>query len=263
MMPICSIPTSQESLKYGYASESRSTSAGSHRSGEPHRQGSGHVLSSLNSDLPEYEYPVPVIVRNTFIDTQMVRPLSLDEFFEERRIQSCISCPVTSRDNGNLQDDGIRTVGEPQTLRTITTGVQNMMTSIAAAAGFDMSIGNTTGSGTAPCGNNGFCTEAPAAASVPPPENSNSIEAMPRILMLSEALPQPCLGSPEMPTVGSAGHNLGACKPCAFFHTRGCENDVQCSFCHLCPPDEKRRRAKDKVAMLRDMRHQHRRQLHL
>merc|ERR1719162_2607589 len=117
MMLACSIPTSHESLKYEYASESRSTSAGSRRSGEPHRQGSGHVLSSFNSDLPEYEYPVPVFVRNTFIDTQMVRPLSLDEFFEERRIQSCISCPVPSPDDEDPEDVVPQTPAEPQLWR--------------------------------------------------------------------------------------------------------------------------------------------------
>jgi len=44
------------------------------------------------------------------------------------------------------------------------------------------------------------------------------------------------------PSVGSAQHRTGRCKPCAFFHTKGCQNDKACQFCHLCPPGEKQRR---------------------
>jgi hypothetical protein len=54
------------------------------------------------------------------------------------------------------------------------------------------------------------------------------------------------LGSPEMPTIGSSEHASGLCKPCSFFHKNGCENGVQCIFCHLCEPNEKRRRQKEK-----------------
>jgi len=44
------------------------------------------------------------------------------------------------------------------------------------------------------------------------------------------------------PSVGSRQHNLGRCKPCAFFHTEGCKSASDCLFCHLCPPNEKQRR---------------------
>jgi len=80
--------------------------------------------------------------------------------------------------------------------------------------------------------------------------------ATPHILRLSDALVEapwtsaPVLGTSELPTVGSAGHQLGACKPCAFLYTKGCGNGVQCQFCHLCEPGEKKRRAKDKKATI-------------
>jgi len=45
-----------------------------------------------------------------------------------------------------------------------------------------------------------------------------------------------------LPSVGSRQHNLGRCKPCAFFHTKGCKSASGCPFCHLCPPNEKQRR---------------------
>jgi len=59
------------------------------------------------------------------------------------------------------------------------------------------------------------------------------------------------LGSADMPTVGSAGHKLGTCKPCAFFHIKGCQNGVNCIFCHLCDAGEKRRRQKERKQMIR------------
>merc|ERR1712232_279932 len=61
------------------------------------------------------------------------------------------------------------------------------------------------------------------------------------------------LGTPEVPTVGSIDHFTGDCKPCAFFHKQGCGNGVQCAFCHLCGPGEKRRRQKEKKSQLRQM----------
>jgi len=73
------------------------------------------------------------------------------------------------------------------------------------------------------------------------------------LLQLSEVLPQsaqplcqapalPELGSPEFPSLGSVGHNVGACNPCVFFHVRGCAAAHECDFCHLCDSEEKKRR---------------------
>lgn len=69
-----------------------------------------------------------------------------------------------------------------------------------------------------------------------------------QVLRIAEALPGPELGSPAMPTQGSVGHGMGSCKPCAFVHSKGCDNGVECPFCHLCKPDEIRRRKKAKRA---------------
>jgi len=43
-------------------------------------------------------------------------------------------------------------------------------------------------------------------------------------------------------------HLSGSCKPCAFFHRRGCSNGLQCTFCHICGPNEKQKRKQDKAA---------------
>jgi len=45
---------------------------------------------------------------------------------------------------------------------------------------------------------------------------------------------------------GSALHAVGACKPCAFVFQDGCANGVDCEFCHLCDPGERKRRKKER-----------------
>ena len=55
----------------------------------------------------------------------------------------------------------------------------------------------------------------------------------------------------ELPSLGSAGHAFGTCKPCGFFYAKGCLNGVSCSFCHLCDRGEKKRRQKHKKASLK------------
>jgi hypothetical protein len=74
------------------------------------------------------------------------------------------------------------------------------------------------------------------------------------VISLEAALNVPKLGSPEYPTVGSAGHHLRQCKPCAFVGVKGCENGVECKFCHLCDSGEKKRRQKEKKEYFSTMR---------
>jgi hypothetical protein len=77
----------------------------------------------------------------------------------------------------------------------------------------------------------------------------------PFVLRLADTITEPVLGSAEMPTVGSAGHRLGQCKPCAFFYRdEGCSNGLDCPFCHLCDSTEKKRRQKEKRTMFRMQR---------
>mmetsp|Transcript_37 Transcript_37/g.133 ORF Transcript_37/g.133 Transcript_37/m.133 type:complete len:255 (+) Transcript_37:2-766(+) len=60
-------------------------------------------------------------------------------------------------------------------------------------------------------------------------------------------------------SIGSLKHDSGECKPCAFFHrvksvpvqkgnkigkVEGCLSGAECTFCHLCPPHEKKIRMK-------------------
>eukprot|EP00929_Paragymnodinium_shiwhaense_P049357 TRINITY_DN248_c0_g1_i3.p1 TRINITY_DN248_c0_g1~~TRINITY_DN248_c0_g1_i3.p1 ORF type:complete len:236 (-),score=63.09 TRINITY_DN248_c0_g1_i3:332-1039(-) len=62
----------------------------------------------------------------------------------------------------------------------------------------------------------------------------------------------PAVGGSELPSLGSAGHDDGICRPCAYFwKDAGCSNGASCTFCHLCGPLEKKRRQKEKKATLK------------
>lgn len=54
------------------------------------------------------------------------------------------------------------------------------------------------------------------------------------------------LGTVEIPSRGSALHTFGACKPCAFSFQDVCVSGVECEFCHLCDPGERKRRKKER-----------------
>eukprot|EP00933_Yihiella_yeosuensis_P029461 TRINITY_DN23105_c0_g1_i1.p1 TRINITY_DN23105_c0_g1~~TRINITY_DN23105_c0_g1_i1.p1 ORF type:complete len:295 (-),score=68.59 TRINITY_DN23105_c0_g1_i1:227-1111(-) len=57
--------------------------------------------------MADFQYPVPLFVHNTFIDTQCNRPASLEGFFQERQIFSCpgsrISEPGSEFEGAALQ----------------------------------------------------------------------------------------------------------------------------------------------------------------
>mmetsp|Transcript_54297 Transcript_54297/g.87712 ORF Transcript_54297/g.87712 Transcript_54297/m.87712 type:complete len:339 (-) Transcript_54297:56-1072(-) len=58
----------------------------------------------------------------------------------------------------------------------------------------------------------------------------------------------------SLPSLGSRLHLAGKCKPCAFYHSRGCENGPSCIFCHECPPQEALRRKRVRRQLLRPLR---------
>mmetsp|Transcript_103788 Transcript_103788/g.332587 ORF Transcript_103788/g.332587 Transcript_103788/m.332587 type:complete len:351 (-) Transcript_103788:312-1364(-) len=75
----------------------------------------------------------------------------------------------------------------------------------------------------------------------------------PLVLALSEAIPEP-FDARQVPSMGSAGHAHGKCKPCAFLFKDGCMNGARCEFCHLCPPDERKRRKQQRSAASKEQR---------
>mmetsp|Transcript_127708 Transcript_127708/g.208052 ORF Transcript_127708/g.208052 Transcript_127708/m.208052 type:complete len:216 (-) Transcript_127708:220-867(-) len=66
--------------------------------------------------------------------------------------------------------------------------------------------------------------------------------------------------SADLPSVGSAGHHAGTCKPCGFFHTRGCTDGAACSFCHICPHGTIERQRKEKRHLVRALQRKQRSQ---
>merc|ERR1711972_988391 len=55
-----------------------------------------------------------------------------------------------------------------------------------------------------------------------------------------------------LPSEGSNAHASGQCKPCAFFHDKGCQSGATCQFCHLCPPREVQRRKRIRRRIARE-----------
>jgi len=110
--------------------------------------------------------------------------------------------------------------------------------------------------GTTPGG--GFRRSPPGAAGVGPvgaPVARGGLTVpVSDVPMIPPSVPapyEPAPGSLEMPSIGSKGHYVGDCRPCAFLHAKGCHNGAMCLFCHLCDRGEKKRRQKAKKASFR------------
>lgn len=71
---------------------------------------------------------------------------------------------------------------------------------------------------------------AEAADATPSPRRKKTSES----LEPPPGLQQPPTGS--LPSVGSALHAIGGCRPCAWYWKPvGCNNNENCGFCHMCP----------------------------
>jgi len=77
----------------------------------------------------------------------------------------------------------------------------------------------------------------------------------PMVLELSAAIAAPLLPCvPGCPSVGSVGHHVGLCKPCDFVG-RGfeCRQGADCTFCHVCGPEERKARKAQRRKLVRAM----------
>lgn len=236
--------------------------------------------------LPDYEYPSPVSVRNTFLNVEIGRPPSIDEFYQERGLRSApgsafgippgldsgiTGSQVTDEDDfvprkENMQDNSPKaTTASSQPGSTIAvTQWPRTMSGDGLEEFISLGLGVVDISGQAPS-----LKEMPppppaerapqfvVPESVPPlPTGSRDKDAadLPVPVKLAQALQEqePAVGSPEVPTQGSRDHRLGKCRPCAFFHTKGCANGVECEFCHLCDSGEKKRRARQRAILRKE-----------
>jgi len=203
-------------------------------------------VSPVNlAELPDFEYPSPFVVRNTFLDIKEGQHFgSLADFVVERQSKS-------------LPASGI---GLPPGLSGVGTSLSSAAHEVLAAAepqgssfvqpqAFEPVMPNVQSVALPPPPPMAPPTFSPAAwiseptSLMMPPAPLQAPQ-----LRISEFLPENRVGTPEMPTIGSLGHHLGTCKPCAFLFTKGCGSGVNCIFCHLCPRGEKKRRQKTKHA---------------
>ncbi|CAE7790933.1 unnamed protein product [Symbiodinium sp. CCMP2592] len=236
--------------------------------------------------LPDYEYPSPVSVRNTFLNVEIGRPPSIDEFYQERGLRSApgsafgippgldsgiTGSQVTDEEDfvprkENMQDNSPKaTTASSQPGSTIAvTQWPRTMSGDGLEEFISLGLGVVDISGQAPS-----LKEMPPPPpaerapqfvipeSLPPlPTGSRDKDAadLPVPVKLAQALQEqePAVGSPEVPTQGSRDHRLGKCRPCAFFHTKGCANGVDCEFCHLCDSGEKKRRARQRAILRKE-----------
>jgi len=216
------------------------------------------------SELPAYDYPVPLLVRNTFIDTDVWRPSSLCDFIQQRQVQSCPGSFIGEcrRLDDQLEDGFATSLPSHQ---TVVNNVEIQVEAVTAAtletsmeqevstAVSELQSSRATSALEVCCPRLGSITLLSAVS--PPPPSQAPVETTaplgPPVLGLSNSPPWPQLGSPALPTVGSASHQQGFCWPCPFYHTTGCANGVDCTFCHLCKPGEKNRRRKERLATRR------------
>lgn len=176
---------------------------------------------------------IPFVVCNTFINTvpEQEDLNELEGFFVERQVQSCPVSPVKDHDVAASNEEAEQDGGVRKGRAARREGV------CATAAAVAENI------------------EAAAVAVAVEPRSSTRTT-----LRLSESLQEVPLAPPapaacELPSAGSEGHYRGLCKPCAFVHTKGCENGKLCEFCHICDAGARKRRQKERSLRLRDATH--------
>jgi len=208
-------------------SHSRSTSSGSLTTVNTDEDAVSASSSAKRGSPRSWDDEAVVAIKNTFINLALSRQPSLDGFFEERMNQSC---PATRCPSPERSDSDSELLGQQESSPQHQQQQQQQQQPLSALPVDDLSSD---------------WQESEAALT---PVTQVDHQSRRQVLCLGDMLWQPELGSREFPTVGSSNHRLGTCKPCAFAHTKGCENGTSCQFCHLCEPGEKKRRQKRRLA---------------
>eukprot|EP00928_Gymnodinium_smaydae_P072654 TRINITY_DN55983_c0_g1_i1.p1 TRINITY_DN55983_c0_g1~~TRINITY_DN55983_c0_g1_i1.p1 ORF type:complete len:238 (+),score=37.20 TRINITY_DN55983_c0_g1_i1:63-776(+) len=211
----------------------------------------GKAALALGADGAPLVYPSPLLIRNSFIEVADERPFSLEEYFEERKVRSCPTSGI---------ETGAHGVPAP-----VADDAASATTSVPSAA----SVANEPSNCSSPSECSTADTVAHAVAPILSTPSPTQVAPQRQGLAgafggLSFRLPGrrlpvgPWAGTPPLPTEeeareaglpsrGSASHAAQTCKPCAFFNTKGCENSINCDFCHLCEPGERKKRRKEKL----------------
>jgi len=230
--------SSCRSTSVGSAEDSPEVSISSPRRRSEVQDLAGLELQSCRSalcraEVPEFEYPEAIAVKNTFIHANIGRAPSLDGYYEERRLRSC---PVSVIDEPSIMA-GAPCASECSNTRNVARDALQAScwpAGIPPPPAEPPALLPPTMLQTGPPG------QAPAAPPLLPQDSS-------MVLELSRLLEAATPRSLDLPSAGSVHHCQGTCSPCAHFHSRnGCKNGVSCQFCHLCPPGELKRQQKAK-----------------
>jgi len=228
----------------------------------------------------------PWLVQNTFVSTPMQRSPSLDGFYEERLVRSSppsppptdrpelagislgfgcgdsqfmIPTPTGSEAGSMLLPPPNREPGLPVLRLSDVLAETAWCRAVPGEVGSNVDVWSSTDSTAAESNRGHFMNPRfdPNASCGASSAGSAEIHGMghsyPPAETTTHEVGKPELGSPELPSRGSTLHRWGVCKPCAFvFQT--CDNGVDCQFCHLCEPGERKRRKKDRLSLRREAR---------
>jgi hypothetical protein len=231
------------------------------------------VVDFWESNGELFEYPPELCMKNTFIDARAPRSPSLQDFFTERRVRSCPSSQLGSQ----IKDT------EKQLTRSSEDAAPLSHAMTESTACSDGTLVESTMDGS-------LDSRTPSWGEMEMEETCDAVGGLEKVRMrwsdiedaegevreafqgsllsLGLLLPVPAeqiqtrnavsSSSGEawpLTNIGSQGHGVRFCKPCAFFHTKGCESGDDCQFCHACAPDAKKVMKKQK-SEIRKMRSQ-------
>jgi hypothetical protein len=185
----------------------------------------------LKANPKQASYPANIRVKNTFIDVSS-SPTAKDGFVRRR----LSTCPAGSTADEDIWGSALAE----------TQGDSRIMPTVSSMPNFTQCVA--------------ICS-LPAAASMPnfaqyvSHESCETPVQLPRrVVSIAEALGGGLGGDQMVPTesVGSALHFEGGCKPCVFFHAKGCVSAAHCQFCHLCEAGAVKKRRKEKRDFMRN-----------
>mmetsp|Transcript_23633 Transcript_23633/g.67788 ORF Transcript_23633/g.67788 Transcript_23633/m.67788 type:complete len:483 (-) Transcript_23633:175-1623(-) len=200
-------------------------------------------------------------IKNTFIDTPLQRSPSLEKFIGIRRVNS--SPPALFEQMLTAQPDpfGMQPgrCGSEQGREADVCGADNsrqlLEEELLSGAHTDSdSSSNSDVGGSTRAGTQAGSGQLPEARMDPCTASAGSASTACADGVVLVAGVQ--VGTAEYPSRGSALHKFGACKPCAFVGHGVCRNGLNCQFCHLCEPGEKKRRRKEWLETKRQARRQ-------
>jgi len=233
---------------------------------------------------------MPLLVKNTFLNAPLDRPLSFDGFFHERQTRSapvsCVGAPPGLEVPPGLECEGdyVRTpfgswISETQSspppfgssafeypkmelpLVSSHSPLLPLPPVQRAPPAVAVSMPPPPPLEWAPAVFDVMCPPPPEAAPAldklsyvpagsPQVPLGTAFDAPPKLLRIADSLLEEQPDACGFPSFGSKDHSVGTCRPCAFLFTKGCQNGVQCEYCHLCPPGEKKRRQREKFVRL-------------